>query len=530
MGSLLLALLAVAPLPCLPSPSGAPPPSPPGASSSPAPREGIPSDRSTPAPREGIPSDPSTPAPPRGIPTAPPLPPRGIPSDPPLPYDRPPPPLVVPRIPFASPSPLPALAHPPALPGGPLDLPSAIGLALQRNPRVRTAVAQVEAQVGRIWEAASGYQPQVRLQYVAQRYQQPLGVPFLTNIIGREVIFQAAPFTITQFEERLQLQQLLSDGGRTRVLVRQAVDSARAAYASLAWETCTLSHDVRVAWLDVSEAAALVEVAREVLKNAEEHLELTRASYRAGDAARADTVYATTPTTRARMSLRTAQAAVLKAHARLNELIGSDPAQPHVLSEAAALPDIPADLATARSQAQRCRQDLVSLRQLSSARRRAMDAARRSRSVNISAQADYRTLGYGTQEVAPPHSGWSAGLVLSYPLLDGGLITSQVEQARAEVHASESREDALARQVDAEVVRAWLDLEQARDKVGLGAAEVAEATEALAMARGQYEAGVTTIITVLDAQLRLQRARVDEVNARHAVQRAHARLLLVTGR
>lgn len=452
------------------------------------------------------------------------------PSSPPLPYDRAPLPLPIPRVPFSKPPPLPLLGSPVPSPSTPLTLESAIGSAMLRNPRVRTAVAEVEAQVARIWEVAAGYRPQVRLQYSASRSQQPLGVPFVTSIFGRSQVIQAAPFTITQFEDRLQLQQLLSDGGRTRALVRQNVDNARAAYADLAWVTFQLAHDVRAAWLLILEARAQVGVAEETLANASEHLKLTEASYRAGEVARADIVYATTPATRARMALGNARTLVRLAQARLNELIGSDPAVPLLMADGYELPAAPADLATARAEAQQGRQDLEGLRQVSAARRAAVDAARRSRSVTISAQADYRTVGYGNEEVAPPHNGWYAGLLLSYPLLDGGLITHQVEEARAQARASESRQESLARQIDAEVVRTWMELDNARERLELSRAEVGEAVHALAVARGQYEAGVNTIITVLDTQVRLARARTDEVTARFAVQRHLARLLLVTGR
>jgi outer membrane protein TolC len=388
----------------------------------------------------------------------------------------------------------------------------------------------VEARIARIYQTSSGYQPHVEIHYSATRFEQPLGAPFSTTIVGNNVIIQAAPFTLSQFEDRLQLTQLVSDGGRTRQLVRADIASARAAMGDLVHAVRQLQYDVRTAFIAVLEAREQVDVARRSLATAEEHLRLSQAQYEAGTVARADITFSTTPVTRARITLHTAERSVDTRMAHLLAIIGADPAKPVAIAETVELPQAGPELADVRRDALIQRSDLSARADETTASAAAMDAAKRSRSVNVQASAGFREIGYQTREVVPQHPGWSAGLEFSYPVLDGGLISAQVREAQARMKGASEREEDLARRIDEEVVTAWLTLRDARERLDLANAVVKDAQESLDVARGQYLAGVGTNLQVLDAQVVLYRARADAVNSRYAVERALASLLLATGR
>ncbi len=445
-------------------------------------------------------------------------------------YDAParaPAPPQIPRT--RPPGPLPGTDRPPVWPlRQPLTLDEAVRLAVARDEQLKAAVAEVEARVAQVYEVASGAKPQVRFEYEATRFQQPLGAPFSASLFGHNVTIQSAPFTLTQFEDRLGLTQLLSDGGHTRLLVRQSVDAARASWFDMMWQAHQLVYNVRVAFIALLEARASVGVQQQSVQATGEHLALTEESYRAGNAAHADVVYARTPVTRATVELEESRTQVTLANARLNRLIGIDPARSVELSADLGMAcDL--DLSRARQVALQARSDLASRHHDVVASYEGLDAAKRSRSINVQARAYYEELGYGNQQTVPPNPGWSLGLLFSYPVLDGGLIAAQVKEARARWEAARHIEQDALRRIDEEVVEAFTQLQEAREQTASHEAEVRDAEQSLEVARGQYEAGVGTVLNVLDAQVSLQRARTADVAARYRVERALARLLLVTG-
>ena len=454
---------------------------------------------------------------------------RVFPDMVPVDYTRDAPPLTLPRVPHTPPRVLPVGEDADWPPPGALTLDSAVALAVRRSASLRTQVAEVEGRIGRIHQSASGTQPRVELRYTATRYQQPLGVPFSTSIISGSVRIQATPFTLSQFEDRLQLTQLISDGGRTRMLVMADVAAARTALASLLQAVLAVQHEVRLAYIGVLEARAQVAVAEQTLAAAEEHLRMARTQCDAGVVARADVTYSTTPLTRARLALHNARTLVDVRAARLLSAMGVDPGGHLPSLVGAALDNPQGDLLTLRGTAARERPDLEARRQEKAAALAALDAVRRSRSVNVQGTAGFHQVGYQTREIIPAHSGWEAALQVSYPMLDGGLVSAQIEEAGARARAASEREDDLARNVDEQVVTTWMALQQSCERLALADAEVTQAATAYEVAQGQYQAGVGTNLQVLDAQVDLARSRADAVAARYAVERARADLLLAVG-
>ena len=120
-----------------------------------------------------------------------------------------------------------------------------------------------------------------------------------------------------------------------------------------------------------------------------------------------------------------------------------------------------------------------------------------------------------------------AGLSVSVPIFTGQRITGQRIEARADLRAAQSREEELNRTIATDVSDAVSDLRAALSRLANSDALVAQADEALNLAKTRYANGVITNFELLDAQsnarsaelARLQ-ARYDCVIARHAVSRA----------
>ncbi|HXS68517.1 MAG TPA: TolC family protein [Candidatus Polarisedimenticolia bacterium] len=111
----------------------------------------------------------------------------------------------------------------------------------------------------------------------------------------------------------------------------------------------------------------------------------------------------------------------------------------------------------------------------------------------------------------------AAGLQLSVPLFAGGLYTAR--QHEAELRASADAE--LLRSLEDNVIRdvriAWLNLNDARERLATTGELVAHAQQAFELAQARYQAGSSSIVELSQAQLELTSAQIAETNARYDV-------------
>jgi outer membrane protein len=118
----------------------------------------------------------------------------------------------------------------------------------------------------------------------------------------------------------------------------------------------------------------------------------------------------------------------------------------------------------------------------------------------------------------------AGGLQLSLPIFAGGLYLAR--QHEAELHASASAE--LLRALENNVIRdvriAWLNLNNARDRLRTTEQLAKHAGEAFELAQARYQAGSSSIVELSQAQLELTSAQIGEMTARYDTLIAEANL------
>ncbi len=123
-----------------------------------------------------------------------------------------------------------------------------------------------------------------------------------------------------------------------------------------------------------------------------------------------------------------------------------------------------------------------------------------------------------------------AGLVLHVPILTGGLIASQVREARADHRAAAYDSDAARREAIRTAEGAWAALTSARDEADANAQAVAAADLALKGVRAEYRFGLRSTLDILVADESLRGAQLAFARSRSDALRAEAALLRATGR
>jgi outer membrane protein TolC len=129
-----------------------------------------------------------------------------------------------------------------------------------------------------------------------------------------------------------------------------------------------------------------------------------------------------------------------------------------------------------------------------------------------------------------PAQGWVAQLVLTVPLLEGGLRPAQSKERGAVAREAEAALDGALRQARSEVRLSFESLRNAADGYEASRRGAESASAALGLATEAYRAGATSNLDVIDAERRARDAALISVIAEDAVRQAKLDLLAAAGR
>ena len=121
------------------------------------------------------------------------------------------------------------------------------------------------------------------------------------------------------------------------------------------------------------------------------------------------------------------------------------------------------------------------------------------------------------------------GVTVDVPVFTGGRIRAQIARERARLHAAQQRLRKLELQIQLDVETAVLNVNSARERVGVTQKSIAEAEESLRIELEKYDFGKGAIVDVLDAQAALLNVQTTHYRALADMQVARAQLAFATG-
>ncbi len=121
-------------------------------------------------------------------------------------------------------------------------------------------------------------------------------------------------------------------------------------------------------------------------------------------------------------------------------------------------------------------------------------------------------------------------LELAWPVYTGGLVQSQVSEARALVRAAQAGDASARQQLVLQVLKGYQGVHSARAQVRVAEQAVAAAEEYVRVTQRLYEQGLTVKSDVLTARVHLEEARVQLAEARNAAASALDQLKSLLGR
>jgi len=127
------------------------------------------------------------------------------------------------------------------------------------------------------------------------------------------------------------------------------------------------------------------------------------------------------------------------------------------------------------------------------------------------------------------HGTFGADAALNIPIFQGGKVAADTEQANAVLAQRRDELDDLRGQIDAEVRKAFLDLQAASEQVEVTRQEVDLASQTLTQSRDRFAAGVADNLEVVQAQEALANANEVYIDSVYAHNVAKASLARVVG-
>jgi len=425
--------------------------------------------------------------------------------------------------------------------------------AVQNQPQIHQARAATAASRGRVWEARSGYLPQVTANALYERTtlntsgtsstaSTTTGGTGTTGGGTGTTGGGTAPATSTPshpwafhnvFDLGITGSQLIYDFGQTSEKWRAANRATESLEATEKATVHTVLLNVRTAFFTARADKALVKVAEETLANELKHLAQVVGQVGVGVSPEIDLATERTTVANDKLTLIQAQNLYDVARVQLNVAMGvSSNTEYDVADEGlSAIDGEDASTDGLATQALANRPELLSLdkeRQYNELTVRSLKGGYGPALSAIGGMSVGDVTGSGIDTGPVPTA--YVGAQLIWPLFQGGLTSGQVKEAEGNLGVTEA-------QLEQERLQVRLDVEQARLGVRTYKVAISTADEALTNARYQlklaekrYAAGVGNIIELGDAQVAVTSAAAQRVQADFNLATARAQLLAALGR
>lgn len=432
-----------------------------------------------------------------------------------------------------------------------LTFESSIRLAMERNPDLVTAYREKEKASAQVAEARSGALPSVGLQagYTRSWFQQSTVLTVSGEDEEGNPVEETQTITLGQpnaFTAGLSLQQSLFAGGKVRHALKAARIYSERAEQDARSTALAVRYQVSRAFLGALLAREAVDVARQALDQAEANRDQVAARYNQGTASEFDLIRARVRAANLRPPWIEARNRAQRAVEALKQAVGLDMDTTVGLDgDFAVLADFLRGQVIRLRDEQRLRRGTdpeaglaagigvgpaVAIARQSRPELRSLDlqldllleqraVARGDRLPNVALVG-----AYGLQWQLPDEwrarsedvmDNWTTGLTLTMPLFDGGRTRARVKQAEIARLQVASQRRQLADRVHLEVRTALMDLAKAQEQTRAQQETVSQAERGLGIAEVRYGNGLSTQLEVLDAQLALNTARIQYLQALH---------------
>ncbi|MBE3602528.1 TolC family protein [bacterium] len=406
--------------------------------------------------------------------------------------------------------PVAAAAPGPIPPGSELTLERAIQIAVKYHPRLLEAAETTNAAGARVGEARSYLGPQL---YGASDYLRstengigntsfydPLGM--FPRMTGRNHNLAVGDFsqswnTQNNYLGGVSASQFLFDFGRRHGFVTQRRFEQAATAATQKMVELQIIFEVSQRYFAVLQAQQLIRVYKKAIEQREYHLHEAQVKAAAGLRPQLDVYVTKAEVERAQLHLVDARNDFADAKVGLDNAMGLSEIEPnYTLADVLTYNPIKQKLRPLLQTAFALRPDLKALQDQARAMGAQITEYKSDYLPTVNAVAGYAAMGTGL----PAANNFNVGLVITWPIFNSFLTTNQVAEARYQRHAIEAGIEDLRQRIIMQVHTAFLNWQASLERIERAQEALAASRVQLSLAEKRYQAGLTNIVELEDAQ------------------------------
>ena len=399
-----------------------------------------------------------------------------------------------------------------------LTLQEAEALAVQQHPQIAGAHLQTQTAEQVTRETRAPYYPQLSASATA------VGAVDNSRIAAG---FLNAPNVLNRAAAGVALQQLVTDFGRTRHLVKSSKLHEQSQEAGEASTRATVLLDVDRAYFRALRAQAVVKTAEETVTARQLVVDQVTALFQSALKSQLDVSFASVNLSDAKLLLSTAQNEVQEAFSDLSNAMGLPGPQTFELAEAVVAAAPEPDASGLIQQALQQRPELSGLRLDHDA---AVQFAQAERALVRPVVSGAAAGGGVPAHDTNLHGRYAAaGINITVPVFNGSLFAARRSEAELRAQAAAERLRDAENRVAHDVNVAWLNANNAYQRIGLTDQLLAQANLALDLAQSRYDLGLSSIVELGQAQLNKTSAEIQNLTSRYDFQIQSAILKFDTG-
>jgi outer membrane protein len=378
-------------------------------------------------------------------------------------------------------------------------LPELVHYALAHNPGVKQAEKNVDIERYGVRAAKAERFPQVNLAGGATRYRYATPV---TPISGSPLAGVPFPeFSETIYDLGAYLVLPLYKGGRlvnnvqlSELRHSASVDLLVAARSDLTYNIASLYY--KILQLDRLKLSREAQV-----RQLEAHRNQAETFFKAGKVARVEFLRSEVELAKAKENLLLAENSVKTAYEVLRKVIGMEDAHRELsVAGAQASQKIDCDPVRAIEMALKKRPEyLAAVKKVQAAEKR-VDMAKGRRLPNVYLTGQYVE---DASNRLDPKENWMAGLRMSLPVFDAGIIGAEIEKEKAELEKARQNERFLRLEINQEIKESFVNLANALERIKVVERAHEATTENLRVETLKYQRGAGATTDLVDAQANL---------------------------
>ncbi len=392
-----------------------------------------------------------------------------------------------------------------------LSLHAAIQNALEKNPQLEAAQSRVGASAERITQATSGFYPKVYLSEAYQLTTNPMwafGMKLNQGIITQKDFEPASlndPASIDNSNTLLWMNWPLFDSGQTWYGRQQANLSHQATVAGLDRTRQEIVSQTVAAYTDLVFAKESVVVVDQALQTAEANLRLIENRYNSGLTVKSDLLRARVHISELEQQKVEAGSQYLIAQAALSAVMGEESLNEVAPSTLLVQKKVPAkELAEWIDIALSGRPDLKEIKFYEQTARTEIKKSRSAHWPSVNLNGSYEI---NTADFDDTANNYTVGANITLNLFSGNGISARERESLYRHNETSANLRAMNQKIQLETRSAYYRLQSAEKRIQAATLSVEAANETLRIVGNRYDNGQVSLVSLLDAELTVNRAK-----------------------